>query len=400
MHFRLFNKPAAFDIESGKARMWIDGVYEDYVAGEPYEGRVQIHGSVGLMKVEVLDSNLPPGASVFIDQITKEVVVKWLKYSPPVNEVRGVPNGSFETQDFWELVGPGTPAHIESGWSPDGKGNLTYRDNKGEYKVRGAWAPVSSNTRQIEIRGKVEHGKSSKGNAACAVGLAWYDNDRQLVREDIGSFVTNGGKGRWYDTMGVYSANNPAIRFVRPMVVFNRKKQNHPIHAGQITWDHVYEDGYLEDETKFVEVRVTDSTFNVAVHRGIIEENNIWLTSALYPTMVVEGLDVSQGLVGVTTGAAKNGNPIDNMTPSVGIRSVVFKNNVNEVNYSGDNLTPSIDIKRVYFKTNVVEVPYGVDRMSVEPRVKSVVFWRNAVNTDMKIDNFTPSIAIKKVTLK
>lgn len=288
MHFRLFNKPAAFGIDQGKPRMWIDGIYEDYDAGDPYEGRVQIHGSVGLMKVEILGGNLPPNASVFIDQMTKEVVVKWLKYTPPTIKVTEVPNGSFEDNSIWETIGPGTPATAEQGWSPNGKGNLTYRDQKGEYTVFGGWAPVTNRTRQIEITGKVEHGKSSKGNASCGVGLAWYNDKRELVRIDMGSIVDNGGKGNWYKTSGIYSAHEPEIRFVRPVIRFNRKKQNHPIHAGQIEWDHVYEIGYNEDETLWVEVKVTDSTHNVAIHRGIIEENNIWLTSRPYPLIVTD----------------------------------------------------------------------------------------------------------------
>lgn len=279
MHFRLFNKPAAFSIENGFGRMWIDGVYEDYYPAEPYEGFVQIHGSVGLMTLKVVDSNLPPGASVYIDQVLKRVIVKWAKYTPPVQEITEVPNGSFVDSSYWEIIGPGTPATVEQGWSPNGKGNLTFRDMKGEYTVRGAWAPVSSVNRSIKISGKVEHGKSSKGNASCAVGLAWYDADRNLVREDFGNAVTNGGKGRWYDTNLSITPADRTIKFVRPAIKFGRRKQNHPIHAGQITWDHAYVQGYDEDEQLFIEVEVTDSVHNKARHRGVIDENNFWITS-------------------------------------------------------------------------------------------------------------------------
>lgn len=396
MHFRLFNKPAAFGLANPPGAMWIDGVYEDYVAGEPYEGRVQIHGSKGLMKVEILDSNLPPGASVYIDQITKEVVVKWLKYEPPVNTIKGVPNGSFETQEFWELVGPGTPCSIEQGWSPDGKGNLTYRDQKGQYKVYGAWAPVSSRTRQILLTAKVEHGKSSKGNASCAIALAWYDEKRQLVREDVGNAVTNGGKGRWYDTKVFQSSGDPAIRFVRPCVIFDRRKQNHPIHAGQVEWDHAYEQGYLEDETKFVEVKVTDSLHNVAIHRGIIEENNIWLTSTLYPTLVVEQFGSKLGYIQARTGKAHNGGYDDGFTTSIGISRVVFKSNVIDTPMT-DVLSPKIGINKIVLRKAVVEVKYPYDSLSPKVGLNRVRLWRNAINTAYRPDTLSPKIGINNV---
>lgn len=283
MHFRLFNKPAAFAIEdAGKHKMWIDGIYEDYYPAEPYEGYVQVHGNVGLMTVRIVDSNLPPGASVYIDQVLRRVIVKWAKYSPPTQEVTEVPNGSFrDGPAYWETTGDGTPIRFDD-WSPNNAKSATYHDRKGEYIFVGAWAPVSSVNRQIEIKAKVEHGKSSKGNASCAIGLAWYNEDRQLVRYDWGNEVNNGGKGRWYDTSRKSPSSDRDIKFVRPAVKFNRKKQNHPIHIGQITWDHAYVQGYDEDEQLFVEVEVTDSVQNKARHRGIIDENNFWITSQPY----------------------------------------------------------------------------------------------------------------------
>lgn len=280
MHFRLFNKPAAFAIaDAGKHKMWIDGIYEDYYPAEPYEGYVQVHGNVGLMTVRIVDSNLPPGASVYMDQVLRRVIVKWAKYSPPTQEVTEVPNGSFrDGPAYWETTGDGTPVRFDD-WSPNNAKSATYHDQKGEYIFVGAWAPVSSVNRQIEIKAKVEHGKSSKGNASAAIGLAWYNEDRQLVRYDWGNAVTNGGKGRWYDTSAKQPSSDRTVKYVRPAVKFTRKKQNHPIHLGQITWDHAYVQGYDEDEQLFVEVEVTDSVGNKARHRGIIDENNFWITS-------------------------------------------------------------------------------------------------------------------------
>ncbi|WWO60370.1 endo-1,4-beta-xylanase [Stenotrophomonas phage SB2] len=391
MHFRLFNKPAAFGIDQGKPRMWIDGIYEDYDAGDPYEGRVQIHGSVGLMKVEVLDSNLPPNASVFIDQTTKEVVVKWLKYSPPTVQVSEVPNGSFEDDSIWEMIGPGFPAKAEQGWSPNGKGNLTYRDQKGEYTVFGGWAPVSNRTRQIEITGKVEHGKSSKGNASCGVGLAWYNDKRELVRIDMGNIVSDGGKGNWYKTSGIYSADAPEVRFVRPVIRFNRRKQNHPIHAGQIEWDHVYEVGYNEDETLWVEVKVTDSTHNTAIHRGIIEENNIWLTSRPYPILQVDSSD--PGMIFYAPELREIGRGVEDAeyaAPSIGV-SVSMRELSSAVTTSVAS-TPAVSMS-VAMKSVINVVPTVIDN-SAPSTTFTAAMKRIAVDPGAETGNVTPSIKI------
>lgn len=300
MQFRLFNKPAAFQIAAGTSRMWIDGMYPDYSPGAAYEGRVKIHGSVGLMRLTVVASNIPPGASVYVDQLTKEVVVKWPLYSPPVAYVRGVPNGNFEDDSYWEVIGAGTPITRETNWSPNGKGNLTYRNRKGEYIVRGAWAPAGGVNQKLTITGKVEHGKSSKGNASCAVGLAWYDKDRNLVREDWGNAISNGGGGRWYDSKLDGYKSDTKIAFVRPAIKFTRKKQNEPIHVAQIEWDHVYEEGYNSDEQLFVEVKVTDSVQNVATHRGIIDEENLWVTSQPAALFTVDSYGLPLASFGAT----------------------------------------------------------------------------------------------------
>ncbi|QYW01994.1 tail fiber [Stenotrophomonas phage Pepon] len=382
MHFRLFNKPSAFGIKSGKPTMWIDGAYDDYVPGEPYEGSVDIHGSTGLMKVQVLGANLPPGASVFIDQFKKAVVVKWLKYSPPTQEVKGVPNGNFEDDSFWEITGPDTPARIETGWSPNGKGNLTYRDQKGEYKVYGAWAPVSSRTRQIEIRGKVEHGKSSKGNASCGVGLAWYDENKQLVREDMGSIVDNGGKGNWYNTSGIYSAHEANIKYVRPMIKFNRRKQNHPIHIGQVEWDHAYVEGYDEDDILWVEVEVTDSLGNKARHKGNIEVTGTYMISQLYPWHMDDDEDnlfasLPDGIR--TLDRSMSFREDELATPMVGLLSVEAKTSLHRVAVEADPLrTPLPSLLSVVSQEVVKRISMDTQELSTPlPSIASVTRVQN-----------------------
>ncbi|WKC56431.1 tail fiber [Stenotrophomonas phage c9-N] len=401
MHFRLFNKPAAFDIKTGTPIMWIDGAYDDYVPGEPYEGSVDIHGGVGLMKVKVLGANIPPGASVFIDQLRKRVVVKWMKYSPPTIEVKGVPNGSFEDESFWEFVGASTPARVESGWSPNGKGNLTYRDQKGEYRVRGAWAPVSSNTRQVTISGKVEHGKSSKGNASCGVGLSWYDADKNLIREDIGSIVSNGGKGRWYDTKAAYTPNDKNIKYVRPLVVFDRRKQNHPIHAGQIEWDHVYVDGYDEDDILWVEVEVTDSLGNKARHKGNIEVTGTYMISQLYPWTVDQDA-IGAALTYVNQSGKSSFDHEDMGTGLPVVLEVGYKTAINRYNDEERVATTLPVVTSVVYKLSLIRHTPEPDRaIAGLPVVSSATYIKTVKNAGLYSDYASAALpAILEVTYK
>lgn len=285
MHFRLFDRPLIVD--DPLSTMYIDGQYDDYEPGSSYEGRVQIHNSVGFCKVEVLDSNIPPGAYVYVDNISKEVVLKWPAYKPPVETFTLLENGDFSQGDTgsWTNTGEGNPFVIE----PDSDGNMSMKFKSGfsgGHFSRSPLAPVKNINRQITLTGQIAQGKSSKRKLWGGLLLTWFDKDRNILSWNESNWINSGGG--YKEAKVIAAPTNPLTKFVAAQIHFDRRGQNHPGWADNIQWDHVWEKGYDSDEQLFVEVRVTDALNNTATHRGTIDELSIWITSKLYPVPVVE----------------------------------------------------------------------------------------------------------------
>ncbi|WWO60262.1 endo-1,4-beta-xylanase C [Xanthomonas phage SB3] len=397
MHFRLFDRPLIVDDPLSQLR--ISGVYDDYDPGTPYEGRVQIINSVGKCTVEVLDSNLPPGAFVYIDNISKEVVVKWPKYTPPVETISLLENGDFSQGDTgsWTNTGEGNPFVIE----PDSDGNMSMKFKSGFYDghfSRSPLAPVKNINRPITLTGQIAQGKSSKKKLLGSVLLVWFNEKREVMHWSEGNWVMSGGG--YQEAKVIAAANHPDVKFVCAQIHFHRNGQNHPGWADNIKWDHVWEKGYNEDEMKFVTVRVTDALNNSVVHRGEIEERALWATSTLYPTLVLEQISPNQQLSSVLIGAAKNSEPMDVMTPGIADFRVTFKTNVNETKYPLDSIGTSLTIKSVSLKENVKSTTLETDKLTPGMSIKSTLLWRNAVNTAYPVEGVGPKLAITQVTFK
>ncbi|UYA98877.1 hypothetical protein IVIADoCa7_51 [Xanthomonas phage vB_Xar_IVIA-DoCa7] len=296
MHFRLFDRPLIVD--DPLSTMYIDGQYDDYDPGSSYEGRVQIHNSVGFCKVEVLDSNIPPGAYVYVDNISKEVVLKWPVYTPPVETFTLLENGDFSAGDTgsWTNTGEGNPFVIE----PDSSGNMSMKFKSGfsgGHFSRSPLAPVKNINRQITLTGQIAQGKSSKRKLWGGLLLAWFDENRNILSWNESNWINSGGD--YKEAKVIAAPTNPLTKYVAAQIHFDRRGQNHPGWADNIQWDHVWEKGYDSDETLFVEVRVTDALNNTATHRGTIDERSIWRSSQLYPIVVVESIGMGANSTGI-----------------------------------------------------------------------------------------------------
>ena len=104
-HLFLFHKT---NIAGGQPpALSVTGELDTYNSTQAYESRLSINNAVGRCTVEIVSAFLPAGAFVRVDNITKEVVVKWAAYSLEPGEL-GVANGDFEAGDSgdWEK-GPG-----------------------------------------------------------------------------------------------------------------------------------------------------------------------------------------------------------------------------------------------------------------------------------------------------
>lgn len=290
MHFRLFDRPLIID--DPLSSMYIDGQYDDYSPGSAYEGRVNINRSVGRCTVEILSSNLPPGAYAYVDNVFKQVVVKWPAYTPPVDTFTLLENGDFSKGDTgaWTNTGPGNPFIIE----PDSDGQMSMKFQSGfggGHYSESPLAPITDINRQITATGRIAQGKSSKRKMWGGIVLVFHDKDRNYLNHLESNWVNSGGG--YKDVKVVAAAANVLAKFVSVRIHFDRKGQNHPAWADDIKWDHVWTQGYDSDEQLFVEVEVTDALNNKARHRGVIDEENLWLTSQPSPVYHFDSIQPS-----------------------------------------------------------------------------------------------------------
>lgn len=309
MHFRLFDRPLIFD--GPLSSMYIDGQYADYEPGSAYEGRVQIHGSVGYTKVEILESNIPPGAYVYVDNVFKQVVVKWPQYTLPTDTFTLLENGDFSQGDTgaWSNTGPSNPFSINA--DDNGNSSLEFKSGfRGAHYSEGPFAPITDINRQITATGRIAQGKSSKRNLWGGIVLAFHDQNRNILNYLESNWVNSGGP--YQDVTVTAAASDVRAKFVSVRVHFDRRGQNHPGWADDIKWNHSWTKGYNSEDQLFLRIRVTDSLNNVAEHRGVIDESSLWVTSMPYDYYMLDSL----------TESADIGNGGTNMFPPENLQAV------------------------------------------------------------------------------
>lgn len=299
-HFRLYSRPLMADAST--TEMTVTGLLEGYVAGEAYESRLDINNSKGRCTVEILQSTLPSGATVRVDNVSKEVVVKW----PAQEEVTGpreVPNGSFESGDDgtwvrgkagggagWD-IGSGAGFVAQSGTHSARFSGITTEASD----LLGPVVPAKLNDR-IRLVGQVQQGASAKGNAGARVSILYRDIEGNLLSRFDGNMVSSGSGGKWNASVaeGTAPLNTAGVQVA---ITAFRKRENKPLWVDSVTWDHRYAIGQNDDSTYFLRIRVRDAENRVAYWEGTIDEFGVFLTSKLYPFYMVEEVGNSPSYV-------------------------------------------------------------------------------------------------------
>ena len=320
-HIRLFERPLVAD-EVLPALM-VTGVLPDYTAGAAYEGRLPILNSVGKCTVEVLESNLPPGAFVRVDNITKEVVVKWAAYKKEEESVSIVPGGDFEDGDTgsWSL-GPGWS--IGAGPDYDTKSG-TYSARFAGVKAKGSdmvspRVPAKVND-YIRVSAQVQQGASAKGNAGARVSLIYRNADGAELLRLWGNLVTSGKNGEWNETVaeGAAPAETATVEVV---ISAYRNRENFALWVDDVVWNHKYTLGQNDDDLYFLRIKVTDSLNRSAYWRGSIQEYADYLTSQLYPYTFSENVIASGNMTHAATGSVPSN--LDNALAYSSVQSLTL----------------------------------------------------------------------------
>lgn len=291
-HFRLYSRPLMADVVD--PALEVVGELEGYTIGEAYESRLDILNSIGKCRLEILESTLPNGAKVFVDNVLKQVVVKWPAFTPEQPDVHPIPNGSFEDQDDGSWL-------LEQGWTYgtgaqghsvyDGSWSLQFGNFTGTTEIRSLpirCAPGDN----INVAMQVQQGASSPGNCGAAVFLRYRNTYLQEVGYAQGNMVNRGAKGAWHESR-IFNTAPLDTAWVEAGARAYRSRQNKPMWVDYFTWDHRYTLGQDDDESYFLSIKVIDSLNRVAFWSGTIEQFSLFFTSTLYPIMATDSFSIS-----------------------------------------------------------------------------------------------------------
>lgn len=270
-HFRLFGRPLMAD--EVLPELSVTGTLEGYTSGAAYESRLQINNPVGRCTVEILASNLPSGASVRIDNLTKEVVVKWDAYEEVVATESKVPNGSFEDGDNGTWVkGPGWSIGTGSDYpTKDGVYSARFANLKTQGSDLVLPMVAAKVNDYIKVRAQIQQGASSEGNAGARVWLTFHDSTGKQIGDHPGTWVKSGKAGSWKESSAEGGA--PAgTAGVMVRVAAYRSKENYPLWVDDITWNHKYSLGTTGTGDYSLSIQVVDSLNRVAYWAGTIQK--------------------------------------------------------------------------------------------------------------------------------
>lgn len=268
-NLRIFERPRVTNQD--RLAMSITGALAVYRTEKAYESRLDINNSVGKCGVEVLESDLPSGSSVFVDNVTYEVVVKWPTYHVVVEESSLLPNGDFEDGDdgSWQL-GPGWSIGSGSDYDTyDGTHSARFHGIKTNgSQIFSAYFPAAVND-NITASVQVQQGASSSGKAGAAAFVQYFDIDKHELLFHEGNQVKSGSNAQWH--ISTAQAGAPAgTQYVRIGVNAYRVSQNKPLWVDQVLWNHTYVLGQTGLPTYHLSIKVTDGINQVAYWEGDI----------------------------------------------------------------------------------------------------------------------------------
>jgi len=317
--FQLYGRPLAEN--EPLPPLMIVGSLPSYEPGNSYEGRLDVLNAIGKCTAEIVESSLPPGAYVFMDNFTQEVVLAWPTYTPPTTEASAVPNGNFEAGDdgSWRK---GAGWTIEAGGAESGTYSGVFANQRGISSIESARVPYNGET--ITASARFQQGASSEGNLVGRIILIWCDADGNMIPggEGIsfngGNLIRSGSNGAWHTSSVTAGSNNPNAKTVAVGFSANRKKQNKLARVDNFVWNHKYQVGTDDQIDYTVTIKVTDSANRVAYWTGSLVYKSIFAKSQRYPVTVFDNFQMSAFFVDASTkeGYVNYDMGIENMSVS------------------------------------------------------------------------------------
>lgn len=398
-HIRLFERPLVAD--EVQPALMVTGMLPGYTAGDAYEGRLPILNSIGKCTVEVLESTLPPGAFVRVDNITKEAVVKWSAYKEEEESISLVPGGDFEDGDAgsWSLgngwsIGSGPDYDVKSG---------SYSARFAGVKTKGSdmvspRVPAKVND-YIRVTAQVQQGASAKGNAGARVSLIYRNAEGAELLRLWGNLASSGSGGAWNASTaeGAAPADTATVEVV---ISAYRNRENFALWVDDVVWNHKYTLGQESDDGYFLYLKVTDSLNRVAYWKGNIEEYGVFLTSTPYqyeqpyeayvPTLAVTGLSLR---------VPPTAEALDAYVPQLAVTGVTLRDIQRSITAPSDAYTPSLAVASITLRTVQRGITIEPDAYAPALAVTGLSLRKVLIQQTQPVEAYTPTLAVTGVTL-
>lgn len=243
----------------------LSGDFPDYTPGVDYEGRIGIVDPIGRCRVRLLAGNLPDGYQLFVDNIAKQVVLRW-PASAQEETRTGFPNGDFEQgQASWTLPTGWAVETVPYGSNPNNKA-LVYR-GAGSGKARSVFFPLSG-LPLINFSGLWHQGPSNKDNVDLYTNLL-FRNEQGVESRVPGSKVGGMSNKFWHTSSGSASPTAGATQVAVELEVFRRNSRDREVMVDNVTWTLSYPVTVPQGEYP-LSLEVTDSAGRIAVWSGTI----------------------------------------------------------------------------------------------------------------------------------
>ena len=375
--FRLFERPLG--VFSSHPPLTILGYLPDYEPGVAYEGRLQYINNIGKCHVEIVEANLPPGHSAYVDNFNNEIVLVWPAYSPPDEEKPGIINGDFQSQNLegWvDLRGNSWSVKpYESGPSnpyPPAPGNYAAwmeGVGRGDHVLESIKYSVTPG-QTLMARSLWDQGPSNKDNNNLWTAFQFYNSSGGLlggeVRGDRIHDRTN--KSRHWSTVNTTVPGGAADVTVRLIAQRRNGRNRHIIVDNVQTSGLSYRVGVDNGDDFYLTIRVRDSANRVAYWTGIIPYGSFFVTSKPYKILKTDSLRASVNLevLSYKVGAV-NSDTEDLSRLSMEAIGFVYRLNrvdVESVDIASSGMTPHAFI----YKINRVDVsPLDEATSAIEP---------------------------------
>ncbi|MDY4297509.1 MULTISPECIES: hypothetical protein [unclassified Xanthomonas] len=304
----LYDRPD-LDQTLGVLPLRVVGMLPGYRLLMPYEGRLQIQNAIGPCSVlQIGGDQLPPGAMVFVDNATSEVVVAWPAYSANVTPLfnPGLENGNL---GGWNITLSG-----QQSASPKAIEVSTARPFAGQYSayylgetgvghaggIEALWTNTTIGrcypTQVVVASAMIALDDTDKSQNRGNVRLIWQDADGNVLRTSQGNLIR--GNNSRYQESRVSAAAPVGASQVR-FAVWTTANYSGGVRFDNAMWNLPTIIGLNEDRQFYIQLRVRDSAGREALWAGYIGEQALYYTTQLYPiVMPADGLQAGTGITG------------------------------------------------------------------------------------------------------